>query len=44
MLVAEFGIDAGRVETEGKGETQPIADNKTKEGKAANRRVEFTRN
>ncbi len=44
MLIAEFGIDAGRVETEGKGETQPIADNKTKEGKAANRRVEFIRN
>jgi OOP family OmpA-OmpF porin len=44
MLVAEFGIDASRVETEGKGETQPIADNKTREGKAANRRVEFTRN
>ncbi|MET0463180.1 MAG: OmpA family protein [Chitinophagaceae bacterium] len=41
LLVKEFGIDAGRLETEGKGETQPVADNKTKEGKAANRRVEF---
>lgn len=41
VLVSEFGIDAARLQTEGKGETQPIADNKTKEGKTANRRVEF---
>lgn len=41
LLVKEFGIDEARLETEGKGETQPIADNKTKEGKTANRRVEF---
>jgi OOP family OmpA-OmpF porin len=41
LLISEFGIDASRLETEGKGETQPIADNKTREGKTANRRVEF---
>lgn len=41
LLVKEFGVDEARLETEGKGETQPIADNKTKEGKTANRRVEF---
>jgi outer membrane protein OmpA-like peptidoglycan-associated protein len=41
MLTTEFGIDASRIETEGKGETQPVADNKEKEGKALNRRVEF---
>lgn len=41
LLVTEFTIDASRIETEGKGETQPIADNKTREGKMANRRVEF---
>ena len=41
LLVNEFGLDASRLETEGKGETQPVGDNKTKEGKVANRRVEF---
>ncbi len=35
------GVEANRVYTEGKGEKQPVADNKTKEGKAKNRRTEI---
>lgn len=41
LLTTEFSIDAARLESEGKGETEPVGDNKTKEGKAMNRRVEF---
>lgn len=33
------GIDAGRVVAKGYGPSQPVADNKTKAGRAANRRV-----
>ncbi|SHG49564.1 OmpA family protein [Massilia sp. CF038] len=33
------GVDASRVYTEGKGESQPVADNKTDAGRAENRRV-----
>ena len=40
-LVAGSGIDESRIKTDGKGETDAIGDNKTKEGRAANRRVEF---
>jgi OmpA-OmpF porin, OOP family len=40
-LTADFGIDESRMSTEGKGEAVPVGDNKTKEGKMQNRRVEF---
>ncbi|HYO23000.1 MAG TPA: OmpA family protein, partial [Flavisolibacter sp.] len=42
-LEAEFKIAADRLRTAGKGESEPVADNKTGEGKAQNRRVEFTK-
>ena len=34
------GVPAEKIFTEGKGKKQPIASNKTKEGRAKNRRVE----
>jgi len=35
------GVESNRVYTEGKGEKQPVADNKTAAGRAKNRRVEI---
>lgn len=40
-LSKEFGIDASRLETDGKGESQPADKNDTPAGKSNNRRVEF---
>ncbi|MGH8491997.1 MAG: OmpA family protein [Moraxellaceae bacterium] len=39
VLVNENGVDASRVTAKGYGSSQPVADNKTAEGKAQNRRV-----
>jgi outer membrane protein OmpA-like peptidoglycan-associated protein len=36
------GIDAARISTEGRGSKEPVADNKTKEGKKKNRRINIT--
>ncbi|MBX2817260.1 MAG: OmpA family protein [Saprospiraceae bacterium] len=41
ILVAK-GLEASRIDTSSKGETQPIATNNTEEGKQKNRRVELT--
>jgi outer membrane protein OmpA-like peptidoglycan-associated protein len=40
-LVKTFSIDASRLESDGLGETMPVAPNDTPVNKALNRRVEF---
>lgn len=40
--LVEAGVEPLSITTEGLGDTQPIADNATAEGKAANRRIEFS--
>jgi OmpA-OmpF porin, OOP family len=40
-LATEFGVAATRLETDGKGATEPSEPNTTPQGKANNRRVEF---
>ena len=40
-FLVEQGIDAGRLTAKGLGMTRPIADNKTKEGRQKNRRVDL---
>ena len=43
ILETEFNISADRMQTDGKGEAEPVGDNKTSAGKAQNRRVEFVK-
>lgn len=40
-LASKFGIDASRMQTDGAGESKPLAPNDTPVNKAMNRRVEF---
>lgn len=40
-LVASFGIDGSRIQTDGRGEAEPVAPNTSPSNKALNRRVEF---
>jgi outer membrane protein OmpA-like peptidoglycan-associated protein len=41
VLVAQFGVDGGRLTSNGFGADQPIGSNDTPDGRAQNRRVEF---
>ena len=41
-LVVEHGIDPGRLTVDGSGEAEPLETNETPEGRAINRRVEFS--
>ncbi|HEX6914244.1 MAG TPA: OmpA family protein [Chitinophagaceae bacterium] len=40
-LATDFGIDASRMQTDGKGEKEPVAPNNSTTNKGLNRRVEF---
>ncbi len=40
-LAKDFGVEESRMQTDGKGESEPVSPNTTPEGKANNRRVEF---
>lgn len=42
VLVEHFGVDGTRITTTGHGESSPIASNKTRDGRAQNRRVVAT--
>lgn len=39
--LVDKGVSSGVIQTQGKGESQPVADNKTAEGRAMNRRVDI---
>lgn len=41
VKLVSMGIETSRLQTDGKGENEPVADNANEAGKAANRRVQF---
>ena len=41
--LAERGVAAGRLTAKGYGQTVPVADNRTEDGRAKNRRVELVK-
>ena len=41
-LIKEAGVDSSKITAVGNGEADPVADNKTAEGRAKNRRVEIS--
>ncbi len=41
QYLVDAGIDGSRIETDGKGDTDPVGDNETEEGRAQNRRIVF---
>ena len=43
VQLISMGVDASRLSTKGFGDTKPISDNNSPEGKANNRRVEFVK-
>lgn len=43
FLVSEYGIDGSRLQTKGFGQSKPVADNNTPEGRQQNRRVELVK-
>ena len=42
-ITENYAVAGSRIQTEGKGESQPVAQNTSAEGKAKNRRVEFVK-
>jgi len=42
-LVSNYGVTDARINTDGKGASEPVAPNTSSDGKAKNRRVEFTK-